>query len=171
VGGDRYFNNLVDVTVLRLGKKAVSEYFGLVDWPHKPAAFDLGDRVLDVLPIPGHDSASIAIYDRKTGILLTGDSLLPGNIYTDGGLTAVRSSNQRLLDFLADKPVTHVLGGHIDYAAVPFKLAKPALVEHRLQLGRAHLLELQYELDKMEKKVVSTRLRDFRICRTFFYGC
>jgi len=103
VGGDRYFNNLVDVTVLRLGKKAVSEYFGLVDWPHKPAAFDLGDRVLDVLPIPGHDSASIAIYDRKTGILLTGDSLLPGNIYTDGGLTAVRSSNQRLLDFLADK--------------------------------------------------------------------
>ena len=38
---------------------------------------DLGGRVLDLIPIPGHD-AGIALYDRRTGILLTGDSVYPG---------------------------------------------------------------------------------------------
>ena len=44
----------------------------------KVGRIDLGDRIIDVIPIPGHDVLSLAYYDRQTGILLTGDGLYPG---------------------------------------------------------------------------------------------
>ena len=34
-----------------------------------------------MIPIPGHDVASIALYDRVTGNFMTGDSLYPGRLY------------------------------------------------------------------------------------------
>jgi hydroxyacylglutathione hydrolase len=171
VGGDRFLKNLDGVTLMSLGVKAISRYYGIENWPNSTGSFDLGDRVLDIIPIPGHDADAIEIYDRATGILLTGDSLYPGNIYTDGGLEVFRASNKRMIDFLADKPLAHVLGSHIYYSSTPFRLAGPGLAEHKLQLGRAHLLEMQYELDKMDGKVTPLWLRDFRNCRTYTFGC
>lgn len=38
------------------------------------ATFDLGNRTLDVIHIPGHSPGSIALYDRNTHGLFTGDS-------------------------------------------------------------------------------------------------
>ena len=48
---------------------AVRALFGIHRWPDDTATFDLGGRVLDILPIPGHQPASIAIHDRRTGVL------------------------------------------------------------------------------------------------------
>ncbi len=36
---------------------------------------DLGDRVLDVIHIPGHTPGSILLFDRKTQILISGDTV------------------------------------------------------------------------------------------------
>ncbi len=36
---------------------------------------DLGDRVLDVIHIPGHTPGSILLFDRKTRILISGDTV------------------------------------------------------------------------------------------------
>ncbi len=43
--------------------------------------FDLGDRKIEVISIPGHSSGSIALYDPKNGHLFTGDSVMKYNVY------------------------------------------------------------------------------------------
>ena len=57
------------------------EFFGIRKWPEDIGQIDLGGRVIDVIPIPGHDTLSIALYDRQTGILFSGDSLYPGRVF------------------------------------------------------------------------------------------
>lgn len=59
-------------------------FFGIAHWPEEIVPYDLGGRVLDIISIPGHDVNSIAVYDRQTGVLLTGDSLYPGRVYVNG---------------------------------------------------------------------------------------
>ena len=57
--------------------------------------------------IPGKTRvASIALYDRRTAILLTGDTLYPGRLYVRDG-PAFTASVQRLVAFTRDKPVAH----------------------------------------------------------------
>ncbi len=50
---------------------AASKFFGIDPWPTGMGQVDLGSRVMNIVPIPGHDKYAIALYDRKTGILLT----------------------------------------------------------------------------------------------------
>lgn len=60
---------------------------------------DLGDRVVDILEIPGHTEGSIAVYDRMTKILFSGDSVQNGNIYMFGqhrNPNAFRASLEKL---------------------------------------------------------------------------
>jgi glyoxylase-like metal-dependent hydrolase (beta-lactamase superfamily II) len=43
--------------------------------------FDLGDRVLEVLRVPGHTPDSLCLIDRANGLLFTGDTYYSGEIY------------------------------------------------------------------------------------------
>ena len=52
-------------------------------------------------------------YDARTGIVFSGDFLLPGRLLVDD-IDDYRASAQRAVEFLRDKPVTHVLGAHIE---------------------------------------------------------
>jgi len=69
--------------------------------------------VVDVLAIPGHDVAHLAYYDRKTGVLLTGDPLYPGRLYVMD-FPAYVESTRRLVRFTEGKTVTHILVCHIE---------------------------------------------------------
>ena len=76
IAGDSQFIGQPNTVVVGTSQTAVKNFFGIVTWPTQIVAYDLGGgRVLDVIPIPGHQSAHIALYDRQTGILLTGDTL------------------------------------------------------------------------------------------------
>ena len=126
----------------------------------------LGGRTLDIVPIPGHERASIAIYDRRTGILLTGDTMYPGRLYVADG-AAFAKSVQRLVTFTKDLPVAHVLGAHIEQARTPF-LDYPVGTkfqpdEHALDLSRGQLLELNDALQQMGNTVVRRAMRDFTV--------
>jgi glyoxylase-like metal-dependent hydrolase (beta-lactamase superfamily II) len=91
----------------------VQAFFGLNSWPDGVAQLDLGGRLLEITPVPGHHQAGIALYDSRTGFLLTGDFLLPGRIYIDD-TGAFRASSRRLQAFAAARPVFLVLGGHLE---------------------------------------------------------
>ena len=52
--------------------------FNVVNWPNSIGQIDLGDRVIDVIPTPGHYPSHVAYYDRQTGLFFSGDFLLPG---------------------------------------------------------------------------------------------
>jgi hypothetical protein len=111
-----------------------------------------GGRVIDIIPIPGHQNAHIAFYDRQTGILFTGDSLYPGRLYISIFSEYVASID-RLVDFTDDKPVCWVLGTHIEMSNTPgvdFPIGSTYHPdEHPLQLTRAHLLELHTAIHAM----------------------
>ena len=79
--GDIQFKNKSHTTVVGLSVDEVKTYFNIENWPFKNSQFDLGKRVLNIIPIPGNEQASIAVYDPETKILLSGDSFYPGRLY------------------------------------------------------------------------------------------
>jgi glyoxylase-like metal-dependent hydrolase (beta-lactamase superfamily II) len=55
--------------------------FRIKGWLHDGDVFDLGGRVLQVLATPGHTPDAICLFDRKNGLLFTGDTFYPGPIF------------------------------------------------------------------------------------------
>lgn len=145
---------------------AVQQLYGIAHWPEDLGSIDLGDRTLDAIPIPGHDVASVALYDRQTGILLTGDSLYPGRIYIRD-FPAFALSNARLVKFTADKPVSHILGCHIEETRTPFLDYPVGTIyqpdEHQLSLSRGTLLEMQAALDALKGTPNRVAYADFSL--------
>ena len=170
IAGDSQFANLPHTTLVLPKLEAVQTFFGFKNWPVETVTYDLGDRVLDVIPIPGHEATSIAVYDRQTGVLFTGDSLYPGRLYVRQPAEYVRSI-QRLVDFTKDKPVAHIIGNHIEETKTPFLDYKIGTVyqpnEHVLELGRGQLLELNNALQQMNGTIVRKAFRDFTIWPNF----
>ena len=166
VAGDAQFRNVPGVEFVEPNAKAIQAAFQIRSWPDKNGAVDLGDRILDVIPIPGHQEASIALYDRRTGVLLTGDSVYPGRLYVSNW-EQYRASIQRLVLFTESNVVTHVLGCHIEQTRQPY-LDYPIGTtyqpdEHSLELGRAELLELHQALKKLRSTPKQVAYRDFTI--------
>ncbi|CAN5873741.1 MAG: MBL fold metallo-hydrolase [Actinomycetota bacterium] len=94
----------------------VREFYGFDDWPSSARELDLGGRVVDVIPAPGHHPSATVFHDRATGLLLTGDSLLPGRIYVEQWSVFVESVD-RLVQWADHHPVSHVVGCHIEVSA------------------------------------------------------
>ena len=84
----------------------------------EPAQVDLGGRVLECWPSPGHHNAAVTFYDPHTGFLLTGDTVYPGRLYIQDWPAFVRTID-RLIGFCSTHPVTHVLGCHIEMSRQP----------------------------------------------------
>jgi glyoxylase-like metal-dependent hydrolase (beta-lactamase superfamily II) len=122
--------------------------------------------ILDIVPIPGHDVSHIAIYDRKTQLLLTGDSLYPGLLVVNDWNAYVRSV-ARLKDFCDSRIVSFILVAHIEMTNQAGRwfglgaLFQPA--EHVLQLEKDHLVELNDALQLVGTHLRTDRHADFII--------
>jgi len=146
IGGDGQFADRPRTEVVGTSAGEVAAYFGIEGWPDEVVTYDLGGRVLDVIPIPGHEGSDLAFYDRDRRLLLTGDSLYPGRLYVPDW-TAYRASMARLAEFVADgNPVDLVLGAHIEMTSQPGRDYEMGADrhpgEHALQLDQAVLAEL-----------------------------
>jgi hydroxyacylglutathione hydrolase len=118
-------------------------------------SLDLGGRRLSVIPIPGHQSASVAFYDHATGDVLTGDSLYPGNVFTNGNWNQHKASTARLKNFLDNLPAGSppprmMLGSHVEHShatdagpGVDLGWGNPNQPnEHNIVLRKSHLDEM-----------------------------
>ncbi len=152
VAGDGQFSGEPNTTVVGLSSFAVRNFFGFTSWPDEVVTYDLGGRVLDVMGIPGHQAASVAVYDRQTDILLTGDTLYPGRLYINDW-DEYQDSTQRMVDFTIGLNIEHVLGTHIEMSSTPGDDYPIGTVyqpdEHVLQLGIEHLIELNDAVQAM----------------------
>ncbi len=153
--------NLIPATV-----EDDQKIFHIAHWPEDVGAVDLGNRVIDALAIPGHQDAGIALYDRQTGILFTGDSVYPGRLYIHD-LAAFQKSNERMLRFTASKPVTHIIGNHIEQTRTPYVDYPEGTIwqpqEPELALSRGVLLEIQEGLNAMHGQPRRMAYRDFTL--------
>jgi len=164
VAGDGQFAERPRTDVVGHSPSEVASFFGIDPWPTGLVSRDLGGRRLTILPIPGHEPASIAVYDSATGLLLTGDTFYPGRLYVNDPL-AYRASIDRLVDFTSARGVSWILGTHIEMTTTPgedYPFEAPTHPsEHVLQLTPEHLVELQSSLRAMTGPVVRQVHDDF----------
>jgi glyoxylase-like metal-dependent hydrolase (beta-lactamase superfamily II) len=113
---DAQFAALPGVVVVPPEVADLRTALNLPQWPEGVAHIALGGRTVDVIAAPGHQPAHLIFYDDRTALLFTGDFLLPGRLMVDD-LDAYRASAARLVSFLGDRPVSHVLGAHIELDA------------------------------------------------------
>ena len=116
--GDAQFADFPDGSVVPIGAEGVATTFGIDDWPRDTAVLDLGDRQIDVVPAPGHLADHVILFDRTRGLLLSGDTLLPGRL-TVRDWPAFGETVRRLAAFAREtttrgRRVEAVLGGHIE---------------------------------------------------------
>ena len=142
--GDPQFASLPSVQIVPIDLQGVRTFFRFTNWPNEIAHLDLGGRTVDVIPTPGHNPTHLAFYDSRTGILFSGDFLMPGRLLIEDA-AAYRESALRVVDFLKTRPLTHVLGGHIELnsAGHAYRFGSHYHPnEHRLELAREDLTAL-----------------------------
>jgi hydroxyacylglutathione hydrolase len=152
VASDARFVGQPSTTLIGTSIGAVAMAFGIDPWPSGEGVLDLGGRVLDVLAIPGHEQAHIALYDRETQLLFSGDSLYPGLLFINDW-QEYRTSIRRLAEFVSSHGVSHVLGAHVEMTSTPGVSYAYGTVyqpeEHVLELSSAHVLELDAALTRL----------------------
>jgi len=141
--GDDQFRTLPDVEVVPTDLESVKSRLGIADWPNGIGQIDLGDRVIDVIPTPGHYPSHVAYYDRQTGLFFSGDFVLPGRLLIED-TEADLASARRVAEFVEQRPVTYVLGAHIelDESGKIFLGTRHHPNERSLQLTKQDLLAL-----------------------------
>jgi len=142
--GDVQFEHLPNVQVVGFDLDSVRHYYGFADWPDGLAQLDLGGRTVDVIPTPGHNATHISFYDRNTGLFFSGDFLMPGRLLIDDTAADLASAN-RVAAFVKDRPITYVLGGHIELNTAGETFMWESHYhpeEHVLQLSKDDLLAL-----------------------------
>jgi hydroxyacylglutathione hydrolase len=166
VAGDSQFVGRANTVVVGRDTAAVRAFFQIDRWPESQGTIDLGGRVLDIVAIPGHQPASIAVYDRLTGVLLTGDTFYPGRLYVRDTAAYARSVS-RLVQFANTHAVRHFLGAHVENSRTPGVDYPVGTVdqpnEHELDLGRAQLGELDAVVQSMRGRFVRTVRNDFTV--------
>jgi hydroxyacylglutathione hydrolase len=142
--GDPQFASLPSVQIVPIDLEGVRAFFGFTNWPNGIAHLDLGGRTVDVIPTPGHNKTHVAFYDNRTGILFSGDFLLPGRLLIEDAAAYLESA-LRMVDFLKTRALTHILGGHIELntAGHAYRFGSHYHPnEHRLELAREDLTAL-----------------------------
>jgi hydroxyacylglutathione hydrolase len=141
--GDDQFRALPDVEVVPTDLESVKSRLGLAEWPNGVGQIDLGDRVIDVIPTPGHHQSHVSYYDKQTGLFFSGDFLLPGRLLIED-TNADLASARRVAEFVEQRPVTYVLGAHVelDKSGKTFFGTRYHPNERPLQLTKQDLLAL-----------------------------
>jgi hydroxyacylglutathione hydrolase len=166
--GDAEFQDRPETTVVGLYPRDVADFFKISDWPNQIVPYDLGGRVLDIIPTPGHQSAHIMMFDRKTRLLFSGDSLGPYRLYIPmNEAKNYRDSIDRVAAFTKDKQVSWILGAHIEMTTRPGELIRDDAPshpdEHVLEISYSNLPELQTALHAMGDDLLQQSHRDFVI--------
>ena len=161
--GDAQFEYKLFTTIVGTGVEDVSKFFRIDNWPNTVGTYELGaQRRLGIIPIPGHENASIAFYDCATGLLFTGDSLLPGRLYISDFPANVESIS-RLTSFIESNRlnVSSILGAHIEMTNVN-QIDYPTGAtyqpkERTLNLSLAELHQLNNELQQQSSGGIQAR--------------
>ncbi len=149
--GDKQFKGKPNINVVGLEVADITKFFGIENWPQGSAKIDLGDRVVEIIPIPGHQKSSIAFYDASSELLLTGDTFYPGRLYVEDW-KSFKESITRLYAFATRHEVAYIVGNHIEMSlatGVDYPTGSTYQPEEqRLPLTVEELAELNEALEK-----------------------
>jgi len=167
IAGDAQFADRPDTVVVGADPNSVQEFYGFGDDPDRLARVDLGGRVLECLASPGHHETAVTFYDPHTGFLLTGDTVYPGRLYVQDR-PAFRRTIDRLIAFAGTRPVTHVLGCHIEMtreAGVDYPIRTTYQPDETpLQMTVGHLRDIRDAVAETRDRPGRHVFPDFIIC-------
>ena len=164
--GDSEFVARPNTTVIGLKPEEVAKFFGVAHWPDDIAAYDLGGRMLSIIPTPGHEPAHIMVYDPRTQLLFSGDMLYSGRLYvpTDQFAAFVASAD-RVAAFAKTHRIAMLLGAHIEMTNTVGKdYAMQAAThpdEHPLELPASAVPRLQAAVHRIEAAPAIANEGDF----------
>jgi glyoxylase-like metal-dependent hydrolase (beta-lactamase superfamily II) len=98
----------------------------------------LGGRELEVIFAPGHTPDSVVLFDRKNGLLFTGDTFYPGPIYLFVPETDFAAYVRSVARLAALEPqIKLLLPAHNVPVAAPYYLKRLADAVQQVQRGKA----------------------------------
>lgn len=152
IAGDEQFIGKANTTVIGPDVEDLKKFFAIQHWSTDNGSVELGGRLVEILPIPGHQRASIAFYDQSSRLFLTGDTFYPGRLYVDDW-TAFKHSIAKLLEFAEHHEISYILGNHIEMSASPGVDYPTGATfqpdEHKLPLAIEDLRTLHAALTKL----------------------
>ncbi|MGW1895542.1 MBL fold metallo-hydrolase [Streptomyces sp. NPDC002004] len=168
IAGDAQFADRPDTMLVSADRDTAWDYFGFREEPGKVARIDLGGRTVECLATPGHHDAAVTFYDPWTGFLLTGDTVYPGRLYIEDWRAFTRTID-RLIEFSGSRPVTYVLGCHIEMTRQP-GVDYPIRTTYQpdeppLQMTPGHLLDIRAAIDEIGDRPGRHAFAEFVICR------
>jgi glyoxylase-like metal-dependent hydrolase (beta-lactamase superfamily II) len=96
---------------------------------------DLGDRAFEVVHTPGHSPGGIALYERKSGILLSGDIIYDGPLIDDVYHSDISDYMDTLLA-MRELDVSVVHGGHFpSFGKVRYRQLIDEYLDRKRQAG------------------------------------
>lgn len=112
---DSQFTRRPQTVIVTHDQRDLQARFSIPRWPDSTGTLDLGNRLLTIVPIPGHQAQGIAVHDARTGLLLTGDTLYPGLLVVEDW-HAYRASARRLASLAQSHEMSCLLGAHVEMA-------------------------------------------------------
>jgi glyoxylase-like metal-dependent hydrolase (beta-lactamase superfamily II) len=171
--GDAEFVGRPHTVAVGLDQKDVAEFFKITDWPRQIVKYDLGGRILHIIPTPGHEASHIMVFDEQTRTLQSGDACGPYRLYFSKATFAqFRDSIDRVVEFTRTRNVSHILSNHVEMARTPGNLYPQRAPSHpderAMELPYSDLLELQESLHAMKDGPVQQVHNDFVVSPTPF---
>lgn len=165
-GGDSALANRPNTVIVGLEVDEIQDFFGIEDWPSSIGSIDLGNRVLEIVPTPGHTDDHVVIFDQTIKALFTGDMIYPGRLYFQCEKARVyEASINRLADFTDDNEVRWLLGAHIEMKADPGQTFRQQNTsrrgEHLLEMPTSTIEEIKGALTAQGGKYVVDTFDDF----------
>jgi len=154
IAADEQFVDRADTVIVGHGVEDVANFFLIEDWPNRSRAFDLGGRIVDIIPTPGHHDTHVMVYDRAQRLLFSGDVIYPGRLYFQcRKIGELKNSINRIAEFANTRDVSWILGSHIELAQEPGKAFDSSdLVrkdERLLELTLATITDIQSALSQV----------------------
>ncbi len=163
---DAQFKGQPNTTLVGIQKSDVIDFFKFKNWPNDIVDFELGNRTLKLIPIPGHEAASIAVYDISSKLLLTGDTFYPGRLYVNDW-SSFKISINRLVEFSNNHEIKYILGNHIEMSTtdgIDYPMGSTFHPEEqKLPLTVEDLQALQFSLNNLGDKPTRQAHKNFII--------
>lgn len=77
-----------------------------------PSVIELGGRVLDIIPTPGHTAGSVCLYDSETESLFSGDTVCDWGVLLGFSESRSLHTYKRSLERISAYAITHIYCGH-----------------------------------------------------------
>ena len=166
IGGDSGFVGRPNTDIIGHTPEEIAAFFGLDNWPARYAQYDLGARVVSIMPTPGHHPSHVMVFDPATRILFSGDTVYPGKLYFQcGKLEELRQTIDTVSKFADTNNVQWLLGGHIEMTTSPGETFNPQdrsrRGEHLLELPVSILGDIQAALESIAERPIITEFNEF----------